>query len=94
MTSAAGVEGVADEAGESTSVADTSVKDGWEGAEKGEAEGDAGADGNGKGEPGENAALLNWSFCVFIWPITLLKACCTTYFWKLNYWKLHNSLRV
>lgn len=75
---AAGAAGVA-----STLVADTSTVECWEVAGKGEAKGpDAGADGNGKGEPGGNAALLNWPSCVFIWPIKVLKACCIAYFWK------------
>lgn len=76
---------VTDEAGAagaaSTLVADTSTVECWEVAGKGEAKGpDAGADGNGKGEPGGNAALLNWLSCVFIWPIKVLKACCIAYF--------------
>lgn len=38
--------------------------------------------GKGKGDPGEKAALSNGLFCVFIWPIMVLKACCIAYFWE------------
>ena len=60
----------------------------WEAAWGGELAGpDGEGGGNGKGVPGENAALLNWLFCVFIWPIRVLKACCIAYFCDNAYTK-------
>lgn len=66
----------------STLLADTStVTEGREAAGKGEVEDpEAGADKNGEGDPGDNAALLNRLFREFIWPVKVSKACCIAYF--------------
>lgn len=45
---------------------------------------DGGGIGNGKGDPGEKAVVLNWLFCESIWPIKVLKACCIAYFFKFE----------
>lgn len=71
--------------GDSTFVAETSTVTtgcGVRGGGDEALEADAEDVGNGKGDPGENAALLNWLFSDDIWPIKVLKACCIAYFFR------------